>query len=301
MKVTAGTLHVAPTTDRSWMGIAAELVKARLTFLVLLTASVGFYLGSSGRVDFLLMFHLLTGTGILACGAATLNQFLERRWDAKMRRTRDRPLPAGQLQPETARVFGVVCCVAGLGYLALLTNLQTSLLGALTVGLYLFFYTPLKRVTWLNTWVGAVPGALPPLMGWVAAHGEITVGGAALFAIQFLWQIPHFLAIAWLYRADYAGAGFRMLSGADPTGRKTGWCAVVHAVLLLGASLLPVACGLAGTVYLAGALALGIAFAGTAVRLATERTLRRARQLFWASILYLPLLFGLLVLDRVRA
>jgi protoheme IX farnesyltransferase len=276
------------------------LIKARLTFLVLLTTLVGFYVGSVGAINYTLMLWAIAGTGLLACGAAALNQLLERQHDAKMRRTQDRPLPSGRLQPEMALIFGGVCSIAGLVALASMVNLLTSLLGAVTLISYLFIYTPLKRVTWLNTAIGAVPGALPPLMGWTAARGELGGAGWSLFAILFFWQIPHFLAIAWLYRDEYAKAGFVMLPTIDNEGFRTGRQAVSHTLGLILASLLPAFFGLAGIIYFAGALLLGIVFLGFALLFARTLTMSRARQLFFVSITYLPLLLGLMVLDKVR-
>src|ERR1039457_5320417 len=188
MKSSAAALNSTATLDKSRAAVLADLVKARLTLLVLLTTFVGFYLGESGAVNYLLMFHALLGTALVASGAAALNQLLEREYDAKMRRTQNRPLPSGRLQPTTVMLFGGVCSVIGLVYLALAVNLLTSVLGAVTLVSYLFIYTPLKRVTWLNTAIGAIPGALPPLMGWTAARGELSGEGWALFAILFFWE-----------------------------------------------------------------------------------------------------------------
>jgi len=294
--ITATTTAV----EKSRVAVACELIKARLTFLVLLTTLVGFYVGSAGAISYPLMLLTITGTGLLACGAAALNQLLERQYDAKMRRTEDRPLPSGRLQPEMALIFGGICSILGLVLLAWQVNLLTSFLGALTLISYLFVYTPLKRVTWLNTAVGAVPGALPPLMGWTAARGELGGAGWSLFAILFFWQIPHFLAIAWLYRDEYAKAGFVMLPVIDRDGYRTGRQAVSHTLGLVMASLMPAFFGLAGTVYFAGALLLGMAFLGFAVLFARTLNVERARQLFFISITYLPLLLGLMVLDKVR-
>src|SRR5688572_29345230 len=197
MKATASPLSESNVVDKPLFSVLCDLVKARLTFLVLLTTLVGFYVGVRGAMNYSLMVHTLLGTALVACGAAALNQLWEREHDARMLRTADRPLPSGRLQPETVLVFGGACSVAGLVYLAFAVNLLTSLLGAITLASYVFVYTPLKRVTWLNTAVGAIPGALPPLMGWTAARNEVTGEGWALFAILFFWQIPHFLAIAW--------------------------------------------------------------------------------------------------------
>ncbi|HEX3889594.1 MAG TPA: heme o synthase, partial [Verrucomicrobiae bacterium] len=207
--------------EKSWTAVFSDLVKARLTTLVLLTTAVGFYIGEIGAINWFLFFNTLAATGLVAMGASALNQLLEREYDAKMRRTQDRPLPSGRLQPTTVAIFGGVSSVVGLVYLALAVNLLTSVLGAVTLVSYLFIYTPLKRVTWLNTAIGAIPGALPPLMGWTAARGELSGEGWALFAILAFWQLPHFFAIAWMYRDEYAKAGFKMLSCVDADGRRT--------------------------------------------------------------------------------
>ena len=217
-----------------------------------------------------------------------------------LRRTEDRPLPSGRVQPETVLLFGGACSVAGLVYLALAANYLTALLGAFTLVTYVLVYTPLKRVTWLNTAVGAIPGALPPLMGWTAARNEMSGEGWALFAILFFWQIPHFLAIAWIYRDEYAKAGFIMLPGVDPDGNRTASQAVSHTLALLLDSLCPVVFRVAGVVYFAGALVLGLAFLWSAVQFSRRLSLPQARQLFLISIIYLPLLLGLLVLDKVK-
>src|SRR5580692_3275874 len=214
--------------EKSWVSVFSDLVKARLTTLVLLTTAVGFYVGWHGPMNWLLLLNTLAGTGLVAAGASALNQWLERDYDAKMRRTQNRPLPSGRLQPATVALFGGMTSVSGLIYLALAVNLLTSVLGAVTLVSYLFIYTPLKRVTWLNTAIGAVPGALPPLMGWTGARGELSSDGWALFAILAFWQLPHFLAIAWIYREEYARAGFKMLPGIDPQGHRTGRQAVCH-------------------------------------------------------------------------
>jgi protoheme IX farnesyltransferase len=276
------------------------LFKARLTTLVLLTTLAGFYLGSRSPISWPLMFNTLLGTALLASGAAALNQWLEREHDAKMRRTQDRPLPSGRLTAEAVLMIGGSCGVLGLVYLALTVNLITAFLGAVTIGSYLFVYTPLKRVTTLNTVIGAIPGALPPLMGWTAARGEISREGWALFAILCFWQLPHFLAIAWMYRDQYAKAGFVMLPVVDPTGERTGRQALSHTLGLLPVSLCPFLFKMVGPVYLAGALALGLAFLWCAFQFSRQLTLQRARWLFFASIIYLPSLLGLMVIDKIR-
>jgi protoheme IX farnesyltransferase len=217
-----------------------------------------------------------------------------------MRRTRDRPLPSGRLQPATVMVFGGVCACAGLIYLALAVNLTTSVIGAVSLLSYLFIYTPLKRVSWLNTAVGAIPGGLPPLMGWTAAHGRLSGEGWALFAILAFWQLPHFLAIAWIYRDEYRQAGFKMLPVIDPQGRRTARQAVTHTAALLSVSLCPFLLKLTGPVYLASALVLGLVFLWFAIQFARQLTVGRARQLFYVSISYLPLLLTAMVLDKIK-
>lgn len=300
MKATVQPFTETAAADKSRFTVMSELVKARLSLLVLLTTLVGFYLGWRGPMNYLLMFHALLGTGLVACGAAALNQLLEREHDAKMRRTESRPLPSGRLQPDTVLVLGGVMSGLGLIELALAVNPLTSLLGALTLGSYLFIYTPLKRKTTLNTVIGAIPGALPPLMGWTAARNEITVEGWSLFAILFFWQLPHFLAIAWMYREEYAQAGFVMLPSVDPDGQRTGRQAVSHTLGLLPVSLCPFLFHLAGVVYFVGALTLGLLYLWCAIQFARHLTVARARQLFLLSIIYLPLLLGLLVLDKIK-
>ena len=284
--------------DKSPAAVLGELFKLRLTTLVLLTALVGFYLGSSAPVAWGLMLNMLLGTALLAGGASALNQLMEREYDAKMRRTQDRPLPSGRMTPETVLIIGCVCAAAGVLYLALTVNSVTALLGALTLGCYLLIYTPLKRVTTLNTVIGAIPGALPPLMGWTAARGGTSGGGWALFAILCFWQLPHFLAIAWMYRDEYAKAGFVMLPVVDPTGERTGQQALCHTLGLLPISLCPFIFKLVGPAYLVGAMILGAGFVWSAFQFSRHLTLQRARTLFYVSIIYLPLLLALMVLDK---
>ena len=300
MKAIAQTLSASVLVERSWAAVFADLVKARLTLLVLLTTLVGFYLGCRGPVGWGLMIHTVLGMALLASGGAALNQWLEREPDALMARTRNRPLPSGRLQPETVLTFGCVASAAGLAYFALAVNPLTAMLGVITLGGYLFIYTPLKRVTWLNTLVGAVPGALPPVMGWTAARGELSAGAWALFGILALWQLPHFFAIAWIYREEYARAGFRMLPQVDPDGRRTARQSVAYTVALLAVSLCPFALKLTGPIYLASALMLGGVYLACALQFAQRLTEAKARQMFFASILYLPLLLAVLTLDKLR-
>src|SRR5271155_1019353 len=254
MKEISAEILSASAAEKSWTAVFAELVTARLTTLVLLTTAVGFYVGWRGAMNFALFFNTLAATALVAAGASALNQLLEREYDAKMRRTQNRPLPSGRLQPTTVMIFGGVSSVAGLIYLALAVNLLTSVLGAVTLVSYLFIYTPLKRVTWLNTMIGAIPGALPPLMGWTAARGELSGEGWALFAILFFWQLPHFFAIAWMYRDDYAKAGFIMLPKVDPDGSRTAQQAVSNTLALLLASLFPFVWHISGKFYLVSAI-----------------------------------------------
>jgi len=299
VKATAPTLTNEAPAVKERNRVLSELFKARLTTLVLLTTAIGFYLGSTGRIDWVLLLHALMGTGLLACGSSVLNQWLEREHDAKMHRTEDRPLPSGKMTPDAALKLGAVLVALGMIYLAFLVNLLTAVLGAATFVLYVFIYTPLKRVTTLNTVIGAIPGALPPLMGWTAAQGQISIQGWALFAILFFWQLPHFLAIAWMYREDYARAGFQMLPIVDPSGARTGRQAVSHTLGLLVISLFPFLYQMVGPFYLAGALILGVAFLVCAFRFAARLDRPSARTLFFVSIIYLPLMMILMVLDKV--
>ena len=298
----AAVLEVNPTAAEEKSGVAVflDLVKARLTSLVLVTTLVGFYAGASSPVDYRTMFYALLGTALVACGAAALNQWLERDLDARMERTKDRPLPSGRLAPDAVLVIGAGLSVFGLLTLQFAVNPLTAFLGAITSASYLFVYTPLKRITTLNTLIGAIPGAIPPLMGWTAATGEVSAAGWSLFAILFVWQLPHFMAIAWLYREDYARGGFKMLPIVDPDGRKTAAQAVCHSIGLIPVSLFPALLGVAGVVYFGGALLLGVGFLIFAVRFSRGLSPERARQLFIASIVYLPVLLGLLVIDKVK-
>jgi len=301
---TPATPATVATTSReersSMVAVVADLVKARLTSLVLLTTLVGFYIGSTGPVDLLTMIHAMLGTSLVACGASALNQLLEREYDAKMRRTQNRPLPSGRLSPDAVLIIGTALSAFGLLYLAFAVNPLTSFLGTLTLASYVFIYTPLKRKTTLNTVIGAIPGALPPLMGWTAARGEISIVGWSLFAILFLWQLPHFMAIAWLYREDYARGGFAMLPVLDQEGRRTGSVAISYALGLIPISMCPSLFGLSGIIYFLGAFVLGAGFLYCSIQFARCMTEQKARLLFFASIIYLPLLLGLLVLDKVK-
>jgi len=289
---------VALILTRSRAADFLELTKPRITLLVLATTMVGFYLAAPASIPLALLSHTLLGIGLVAGGASALNMWLERRPDSLMRRTAGRPLPSGRLQSGHALSFALVLSGAGLVYLFLWVNHLTSALAVITLLTYLFLYTPLKTRTWLCTLVGAVPGALPPILGWIAATGKIALGGILLFVIVFLWQLPHFYAIGWMYREDYARAGFPMLPVIDTTGRRTGWQASAYILALILVTLLPTAAGLAGFLYLAGAVLSGICFLVCGVLFARLRDFVSARRLFVVSVFYLPLLMALLVIDK---
>jgi len=276
-----------------------ELTKPRITLMVMMTALVGYVMGARGPVDLSRLALALAGTGLVAGGASALNMLLERRTDALMLRTRNRPIPAGRLRGSEALAFGLALTLAGLGVLRFGAGGLAAAVALLTWATYLFAYTPLKTRTSLSTIVGAFPGALPPVIGWTAARGQLEPGAVVLFAILFLWQIPHFLAIAWIYREDYARGGLPMLPVLDPAGVLTGRQAVANSFALLLVSLVPTMAGLAGRAYLVGAVVLGLAFTGVAVASAVRRTLPAARALFLASVVYLLALCTLLLVDRV--
>jgi protoheme IX farnesyltransferase len=264
--------------------------------------AAGAFVAAGPTVELLLVLHAVLGTALVAGGASALNHLIERRRDAQMRRTEGRPLPAGRLQPLEALVFGLALAVGGVTYLAVaLPTPWAALIAAATFALYVGLYTPLKPITPLNTLIGAVPGALPPVIGCVAVRGRLGWEAAALFAILFLWQVPHFLAIAWIYRDDYARAGYRMLPVVDPDGRRTAWHMIAFCVALLAASLLPVMAGPVRWVYLAGALALGGAFLVSALRFRRQRTAAAARAVLRWSLVYLPGLFAGLLLEAACA
>jgi protoheme IX farnesyltransferase len=275
------------------------LTKPRVVLMVLVTTTVGYYLGSTGVLDGLRLLRALFGTALAAAGTIALNQYLERDGDALMERTRLRPLPDGRIEPARALLFGVAITVGGLAYQALTVDLLTCLVTALTAGSYLFLYTPLKRKTSLCTIPGAISGALPPVTGWVAARGEFGPGAWVLFAILFLWQIPHSLGIAWLYREDYARGGIRLLPVVEPEGHSTVRQVVSNCLALLAVGLMPTLIGITGSAYFLGALALGMGFLGCGVLLAVSRSVGDARRLVYASLVYLPALLMLMALNKV--
>ncbi len=276
----------------------AELMKARLTMLVLLTTTVGFYLGARGNIQVLAIFNVVFGTALAAAAAAALNQWWERRLDALMDRTRERPIPAGRMSPQVALIIGVVLAIVGVGYLALTCNWLSAFLAAITIAIYIFAYTPLKTISAANTLVGAIPGALPPLVGWAAARGNIQDGAWSLFAILFCWQMPHFFALAWMYREDYTRGGFQMLSRDDDSGVRSASQGVLFCMLLLILGGAPTYVGLTNWYYVPVALALGGWFTIMALRFHAQRTFQSARALFLTSITYLPLLLLALVLTK---
>jgi heme o synthase len=263
------------------------------------TTGAGVYLASPDGVPLPLLLHTLAGTALVAGGAAALNQVWERDTDGLMRRTSARPLPAGRMRAAEGAWFGVLLAVAGIAELAARVNVLCAAVAALTLASYVCVYTPMKRRSSLSTLVGAVPGALPPVIGWAAVTGSITVPALVLFGIQFLWQMPHFFAIAWLHRDDYAAAGIPLLPVREPDGRRTGQQALLYAAALWPVSLMPAAVGLAGAPYSVVATALGVAFIALAALFAHRRSMTTARRLFVFSITYLPLLWGALVFDRL--
>ena len=275
------------------------LTKPRLNLLVLVTTLAGLYLASPAGVAVSLLVNTLFGTALVAGGAAALNQVWERRTDALMRRTSMRPLPGGRLGIIEGTWFGVLLSVIGLAQLAVAVNGTAAAVAGSTLISYVLVYTPLKLRTSLATLVGAIPGALPPVIGWSAATGRISLEALVLFGIVFFWQMPHFLAIAWLYRDDYANAGIPLLPVLEPDGRRTGQQALLYSAALWPVSLLPAAVGLAGIAYIIVATALGLLFVWLALRFARERSMATARALFLFSITYLPLLLGALVADRL--
>ncbi len=283
--------------SRNRPGDLIRLTKPRITMMVLVSAAAAYWVASGGRPDPLAMLAALLGIGLVAGGTSALNQLIERDIDARMDRTRGRPLPTGRVTPPAAAAFSLTISLGGVAFLALFVNALTALLAAIALASYVLVYTPLKRVTSLSTLVGAVPGALPIMGGWTAATGELAAGAWALFGILFFWQLPHFLALAWLFREDYRRGGLRMLGVVDPSGRQTTSQAVLYALALVPTSLLPVVLGLSGPAYAFVALGLSVAYVASAVRFWLRTDSPAARGLFRTSLLYLPLLLLLLSID----
>lgn len=273
-----------------------QLAKARIVFMVLVTTAAAFVVGAS-HVSGLLLFHTLFGTALVAAGTNALNQYIEREFDARMRRTRLRPLPDGRISPRAALLFSAGIAVAGTIYLGTLVNWLTAALGVFTLTSYLFVYTPLKRITSLCTIVGAIPGAIPPVMGWAAARGEIGVGGAILFGLLFFWQLPHFMAISWIYREDYERAGFAMTSVRDANGTATSRQAILWSIALIAVSVMPTFTGMTGAGYLAAALLAGVALLGMSIAFFFDRSNRAAMKLFMTSNVYLVVVMIVLVVS----
>lgn len=276
-----------------------DLSKPGIGFYAIITTFTSFWMATQGPLDFWLLAHTLLATALVTAGGGALNQVMEIQADSEMRRTEKRPLPSGRVSVEPALAFGVITSIAGVLWLYLSVNGLTSLLAILTLIGYLFVYTPLKKTTHFATIVGAFPGAIPILIGWTAVYNSIDTRGWVLFGILFLWQIPHFLAIAWMYRNDYARAGFPMLTVVEPDGIQTGYQSVIYLAALIPLSLLPTILGMTGILYFSGALVLGLGFFATGIRLALQRNNPAAKQLLLASILYLPLLLILMIVDKI--
>jgi protoheme IX farnesyltransferase len=283
-----------------------ELTKPRITWLILMSTGIGYFFGLTGAgwrellggIRWMSLIHTIVGTGLIASGTAALNQWYERHADRRMRRTAMRPLPSGRLTAGRALAFGIALSVAGFAELWWGVNPLAASIGCFTLLSYLFLYTPLKQRTWWSTTIGAVPGAMPPLIGYAAAAGTLKLEALVLGAILFLWQFPHFYAIAWMYKEDYARAGIRMLPVVEPDCRSTARQILFYGAALIPVSLVPALMGMSGRIYLAGALALGLWFLYAGVRVATERTALRARGVLIASVTYLPLIYGLMLIDR---
>jgi protoheme IX farnesyltransferase len=292
----SGARPVSPSRTDRWRAYL-ELTKPGITRLVLVTTAAGFYLAAA-TVDWLLLLHVLIGTGLAASGAGALNQYAERDADARMERTAGRPLPSGRLLPGQALMFSAGIGIAGIAYLWFFVNLTTAIVVALSLSSYVFVYTPLKRITWTATIIGAVPGALPILAGWTAAGQPIDAVAIVLFLILFAWQMPHFFALAWIFREDYVRGGFRMLTVVDPTGRRAARQAVVYTIATVALSLVIALLEPTSTLYLLGAALIGSAFLALSVVQLVACSERGAWRLFFGSVLYLPLLLLLLVVDK---
>jgi protoheme IX farnesyltransferase len=291
------TQAISPGTSRA--ADFYEMTKPRLNFLVLVTTAVGYYMAARSLGDWPRLLHVLLGAALTAGGASVLNQLMERDYDKLMPRTRNRPLPAGRIAPAEALLFGSALSVIGVLYLLLFVNTLTALLGAITLLSYLFIYTPMKRYTTLNTVIGAIPGAIPPVMGWTAVHRALSPEALSLFCILFLWQMPHFLSIAILYRRDYAAGGFKMLPVVDGDLTITSRQIVLYSLALIPITLMPALMGMAGAVYFTAAVLLGLGFLSFAVSCAASRERVDARKLFFASIIYLPLLLTAMMMNKL--
>jgi protoheme IX farnesyltransferase len=293
------TLRTAELTLASRANAYVALTKPDVSFLVLITTAAGYYMGARGPVAWLHLIHTVFGTMLIAAGTAALNHYIERDSDRLMRRTASRPLPSGVLKPRQALAYGIALSVAGAVYLYFAASALAAGLGVLTCLSYLLAYTPLKKRTVWATFVGAFPGAVPPMIGWAAASGRLDLGAWLLFAILFFWQFPHFHAIAWMYREDYARAGILMLPVVDHEGTRTFRQILVTAAALVGVSLLPAIAGLTGVFYFFGALGLSVALLQVCLWAASAKTNIRAKWLMHATVLHIPLLLGLMVYDKI--
>ncbi|MDP4221653.1 MAG: heme o synthase [Bacteroidota bacterium] len=290
---------VKPTDFKSVLRDYFDLSKPGIGFYSLITTFTAFWMASSGKIDLMLLFHTIMATGLVTAGGGALNQVIEIQADSEMRRTEKRPLPAGRVSALSGLVFGVVTSILGTAYLLFAVNALSALLAIGTLVGYLFVYTPSKKLTSLSTIIGAFPGAIPILIGWVAVTGSIDLRGWTLFGILFLWQIPHFLAIAWMYRKDYARAGFPMLTVIEPEGISAAHQSVIYLIALLPISLMPTELQLTGQIYFIGAVILGIGFLASGVVVAIKRSNTAARQMLFASIIYLPVLLVLMIIDKM--
>ncbi len=296
--ITAEIEETKATGLREKLAAYVELTKPRIAFMLVLTSAAGFYLGSAQGFNFILFTNAMIGIALLAFGVATLNQFIERKTDALMARTAKRPLVTNKLSPNEALIFGVVQCAVAELYLLFLVNGLTAALGLIVIVGYVLLYTPLKTRTSASTAIGALPGAMPPLMGWTSAADSINIAAWTLFALLFLWQFPHFLAIATMYKDEYAKAGIKMLPTLEKDGKITARQIVMFTILAVAVSLAPFFIGLAGIYYLIGAIVLGIWFLWTSIQTARFKTVEQSRKLLLVSVLYLPIIFALMVFNH---
>ena len=288
-----------PSAIPNRMRAFAQLTKPRLNFMVLTTTFIGYFVAEAGAFDLWRLFHTMVGTALVAGGASALNMYAERHRDARMARTARRPLPSGRVTPLEAVTFGVLLGVVGSAYLFFAVNPLTALLGLLTLLIYVWIYTPMKVTSTFNTAVGAISGALPPVMGWTAVRDTLGIEAAVLFAILFLWQHPHFFALAWMYKADYEKGGYQMLPSQDPDGVLTGNLMVLFSLALIPTSLVLSLTGLEGSLYAIGALLLGLNYVRVSVQFNRKRTGKLAKKVFAASLIYLPALMALMMLDKL--
>lgn len=296
------TVEIQETKDitvREKLAAFFELTKPRIAFMLVLTSAAGFYIGAKNGFDLVLFINAMIGIALLAFGVATLNQVWERKTDALMDRTSKRPLPTNKVSTAEALIFGLILCLTAEIYLAVLVNMLTAILGLIVIIGYVLLYTPLKTRTSMSTAIGAIPGAIPPLIGFTSSANEITLGAWSLFALLFLWQFPHFLAIAWMYREQYAKAKILMLPVIEPEGKITARQIVIFTILLIPVSLAPYFFGIAGLIYLVGASVLGIWFLAASIQAARAKSNEKARKLLLVSVLYLPIIFALMVFNHI--